>query len=217
MQLEDKYEYTIVLDAESKFIKKANLYKICKKYFNDRVLYGNKLNSVNQQNTLKDACKSFFNKDERIKLNNYDDYYLWFNQLCIYKNSTLKEFFKITNIKEKIKDLTFYNFDYYIYMYYLLLYQNFSVQDLDIITEIGALENTINNVIIKSNKYKKMNIYLSSSYMYQLLKLRKVFLLINIDRYYIKSDNIIRRFMNKLKLIKRDKNDSKIIYKYNKK
>ena len=43
MQLEDKYEYTIVLDAESKFIKKANLYKICKKYFNDRVLYGNKL------------------------------------------------------------------------------------------------------------------------------------------------------------------------------
>ena len=142
MQLEDKYEYTIVLDAESKFIKKANLYEICKKYFNDKVLYGNKLNSVNQQNTLKDACKTFFDKDERIKLNNYDDYYLWFNQLCIYKNSTLKEFFEITNLRKRIKDLTFYNFDYYIYMYYLILYQNFSVQDLDIITVVLGADTT---------------------------------------------------------------------------
>ena len=40
-QIKDKYEYVIVLDAESTFVRNVDLKQVCETYWNSRVLYGN--------------------------------------------------------------------------------------------------------------------------------------------------------------------------------
>lgn len=40
-RIKDKYEWAIVLDAESAFIRNIDLKQVCETYWNSRVLYGN--------------------------------------------------------------------------------------------------------------------------------------------------------------------------------
>lgn len=145
--LHDKYEYIIVLDDESKFIRRANLQNICEKFFTDKKLYGNVAKSkiCNESGIIKNACRKFF----KFLNNKYPDFglYLWFNQLCIYRGNTIPDFFEYANIDyAKLNSLTF---DYYLYMYYLLLHCDFKVIDLGIISDGGAWEG---GKIISKNK-----------------------------------------------------------------
>lgn len=43
-QIKEKYEYVIVLDAESVFIRTIDLKQVCETYWNRKILYGNKTN-----------------------------------------------------------------------------------------------------------------------------------------------------------------------------
>ena len=62
----------------------------------NKILYGNKSSSeyIELVNSIKNRCKRFFiNNEQSYKLDT--ELYLWFNQPCIYKNSTLESFFSV--------------------------------------------------------------------------------------------------------------------------
>lgn len=130
-EIKDKYDYIIVLDAESLIIKNIDLLDVCETYFRNKILWGAPQYTVEAVLT---ASKEFFKEKEKI-----DDLglYLWFNNLCIYKTSTIENFFEKTNLKENLTKLTVWHFDYYIYMFYLYLYHDFRPRNF-INTRIGC-------------------------------------------------------------------------------
>ena len=63
-QLQDKYEYVIVLDSETEFIKNVNVLDVCKDYFERKELYGNLIRGWGKELTekIKSSCKEYFHK-----------------------------------------------------------------------------------------------------------------------------------------------------------
>ena len=174
-QLKDRYNYIIILDDESKFIKNINLEKLCNNYFKNKILYGN---------NCSDPCNCASIVHSRLDAifpnNNIDkNLYLWFNQLCIYKSDTIDDFFNKINYKEIIKKISYHDFDYYIYMYYLILYQGFSIVDMRAECDYGFCETVERYKLLDG--YKKLNLNLSTQYMYKLLKNKNLFVLIHSD------------------------------------
>ena len=191
--LKEQYEYIIILDDENIFIKNIDIMYLCNSYFNNKVLYGNEVNGdIDFIVRIQNTCKKFFQSNEnKYKLDT--NLYLWFNQLCIYKSSTIPRFFKIIDYDNNLKNLNFFDFDYYIYMYYLILYENFNVEDIGITCYSGACENVKDTFIIKSNKYKNMQFMTSTKLMFDYLNNENLFVIMHIDRYnndinYIKEN-----------------------------
>ena len=210
-QLKDKYEYTIIIDCESVFIRELDIYNLCNIYFENKVLYGNKCVTEYMQlvNSIKNRCKRFFiNNAQSYKLDT--ELYLWFNQLCIYKNSNLEQFFSIINYDKIIKNLKFEDFDYLIYMYYLILYNDFIIEDMEIITSFGACESASYDTIFLSDKYKKLNIYMCSNFMIKYFDNPNLLLTIQLDKIF---DQNILKFENNINILQNEVNSTK--YEYN--
>ena len=196
--LKEKYEYIIVLDSETIFIKNIDLKNICDEYFNNKVLYGNKLNGYNiefiEQVLLN--CKRFYSNNKDIsKLNT--TLYLWFNQPCIYKCDTIKDFFNIIDYDKNIDKLKYVDFDYYIYMNYLILYHNFIIKDIGITCQYGLCENLDSNFLLESTDYKEIEFMQSSYLMFEYLKKEKLFMFIHTTDI---CDINILNFINNFKL-----------------
>lgn len=199
-RLKDKYEYIIVLDSESLFVRNINLESICNDFWNKKVLYGNKVLSEGKERTttIQVSCRSYFNNNHNIK---NDDLYLWFNQPCIYKTDTLDDFFRLISYKEKASAFSWHDFDYYIYMYYLLLYKNFRIEDLEIESNYGVCEASLDYIFFKSNKYEQCDIYMCSQATFKKFDNLKLFIICHIDRdslwmmrvTNIKIDNLLQR------------------------
>ncbi|MEI0799629.1 hypothetical protein R4Q14_15060, partial [Brachyspira intermedia] len=181
--LKDKYKYIIVLDSESLFIKNIDLLNMCDSYFNNKVLYGNTPNeeAIEYVDLVRNNCKRFF-YDLKYKLNTH--LYLWFNQPCIYKSSTIENFFEIIDYKNNISTLKFIDYDYYIYMYYLIIYHNFKIIDIEITSILGACQNVIPSIVFHSHKYKEINLYMCSKYMFDYFNNDMLFLLIQLDKVF---------------------------------
>lgn len=182
-EIKDKYEYVIVLDAETSFIRNTDLEKICNDYFNAKVLYGNKQlpEGLRRTEPIKNHCKRFFPDSKNLDRIN-DDLYLWFNQPCIYKTSTLDEFFEVINYKANAAGFTWFDFDYYIYMYYLILYHNFRIEDMEIESNYGVCEAALDYIYFKSNKYETLPIYMCSQATLQKFDNPACFILCHLDR-----------------------------------
>ena len=191
-RLKDMYDYIIVLDSESSLIKEVDLLEICESYFKRKVLYGNQTYQYFKDihNNIINHSKKYFPEDLFNKKVS-TELYLWFNQPCIYKSSTIDHFFKVINYKNIINNLDFFDFDYYIYMFYLIIYNDFRIDDLETEAINSLCENTNHNFVFLSKKYKNSNILLSSPYMLKYLDNKNLFLLINIDRQDILNDIII--------------------------
>jgi hypothetical protein len=100
-KLKNKYEYIIVIDAEILFIKNVDLRKLCSKYFNDKMILGNKVFEARKEldslgkdryKNIQNSCKRFFKSAKNMALID-TELYLWFNQPCIYKSSNFKDHF----------------------------------------------------------------------------------------------------------------------------
>lgn len=144
--LAPEYEFVIILDAETLFIKNnANLAQICVKYFEDKILLGNKATDKFCY-IVQQECRKYYLKSSLTEIQNnkyfYSPLYLWYNQLCIYKSSTLENFWQKINYQFIARELNGCSFDYYIYMYYLLLYEGFTIKDTGITALFGAVERT---------------------------------------------------------------------------
>ena len=197
-ELKDKYEYIIILDSESLFIKNINIFNICKQYFSKKILYGNKINNeaMDYVNLVRDNCKRFFIKNNNFyKLNT--DLYLWFNQPCIYKASHIKHFFNIIDYDKNISNIKFIDYDYYIYMYYLILYYDFQIEDMEITATLSACQNVLNSIFFNSDKYKRLNILLCSKFMIDYFDNKNLFLLIQLDKVFDSQVINVREELNK--------------------
>lgn len=140
---------------------------------------------------IKSSCKRFFEDSMRPLLQT--DLYLWFNQPCIYKCSTLDEFFKVINYEENAADFTWHDFDYYIYMYYLILYHDFKIEDIEIESKYGICEASFEFLRFKSNKYEKCNIWMCSQATLPKFDNPNLFIIVHLDRdtgWQIRSLNI---------------------------
>lgn len=186
MKLKNQYEYIIVLDDDCQFCNHIDLLKLCEDYFSNKILYGNILEAPpwDIMGTVVKSCKGFFDSKYEPKLN--CPLYLWFNQVPIYKTSTLNDFFKITNLGERLPKLTFFNFDYYIYMLYLILKFEFQTEDIGITSNISISEITsADKYKLVNNMYRTQNLYMASEYAKNILNLSNVFITLHKDRVSI--------------------------------
>jgi hypothetical protein len=182
-QIQDKYEYIIVLDAESLFIKTVDLYSICKEYFDSKILLGNEILTeyLERAEHIKSSCKRYFSEYKDFsKLNN--PLYLWFNQPCIYKTDTLTDFWDKIRYEENIKNLQWADFDYYLYMFYLILFQGFRIEDIGIKSNYGICEADEDFLYFKSDKYKTLTILIASPPILYKFDNPKCFITIHLDR-----------------------------------
>lgn len=197
-ELKDKYKYIIILDSESLFIKNINILNICKQYFSNKILYGNKTNNeaIDYVNLVRNNCKRFYIKNNNFyKLNT--DLYLWFNQPCIYNSSHIKHFFNVIDYDKNISNIKFIDYDYYIYMYYLILYHDFSICDMEITATLSDCQNVLYSIFFNSNKYKRLNILLCSKFMFDYFDNKNLFLLIQLDKVFDSQVINVREELNK--------------------
>jgi hypothetical protein len=182
--LQDQYDYIICLDSEALFIKKIDLLTLCETHFAEKRLLGN--TAQNDILPIVNQCLSHFSEAlnrSALKL----PLYLWFNNLCIYKSALLPDFFQKTGVLDKIKQLSFFDFDYYIFMNYLVLYQDFSVVDMEIEADWSACESHKKwELHFKSKKYRSSHIlsriYLCHSNVLPIYENPNLFLSIHVER-----------------------------------
>lgn len=182
-QLKNKYDYLIVVDSESMFIKNVDVYKLCQNYFSEKILLGNKTYKETQVtvNMVTQDCKKYFCNSPNVDLLD-TDLYLWFNQPCIYKTDTIDEFYDVINFENILKDMQWHNFDYYIYMYYLILYQKFKIVDVEIPSMCGFAEEGFETPDFKSLKMINYNILSCSKSSLEYFDNPNLFLIFHIDR-----------------------------------
>lgn len=182
-QLKNQYEYIIVLDAETEFVKNIDLLDICNNYFEKKELYGNLVYEEGRERTekIKAACKEYFYKYKNVKLLD-SNFYLWFNQPCIYKASNIDDFLEKIDYKNNITKLRWEDFDYYLYMYYLILFENFKIVDIGIDSNYGICETDESFLTFRNNNYLKSNVYMCSKAIIDIFDNPKLFLIIHIDR-----------------------------------
>jgi hypothetical protein len=182
-QIQNKYEYIIVLDAESLFIRNAGVHTVCEEYFTSKILLGSEVLPEGIQRTegIKNSCRRFFIGQPGFeKLNN--PLYLWFNQPCIYKTSTLPDFWEKIDYDNNIKNLVWLDFDYYVYMFYLMLFQEFQIENMEIASNYGICEASLDLVFFKSNKYETLPILMVSQAVLHKFDNPKLFIIIHLDR-----------------------------------
>ena len=177
------YQYSIILDAETKFLRNIDLIEVCDSYFNKKELYGNLVNKESNFLTerVKQQAKSYYLACENISLLD-TDYYLWFNQPCIYNMKHMGDFFLKIKYNENISQLKWEDFDYYLYMYYLILFQDFKIVDVGIIADYGAFEVSPSSIKILNNSYKDLDIYICSNSLLNLFYNDKLFIVSHCDR-----------------------------------
>jgi hypothetical protein len=182
-QIQDKYEYIVVLDAESQFIKHADVYSVCNEYFTNKILLGNEVLPEGMERTegIKASCRKYFESHPDFEKTK-NPLYLWFNQPCIYKTATLPDFWKKINYDALVKHLQWADFDYYIYMFYLILFRGFRIEDIEIKSNYGICEATEDFLFFKSNKYETLPIFMASQSVLHKFDNPKCFIAIHLDR-----------------------------------
>ena len=178
------YQYIIVIDAETELVRTVDVATLCDAYFSDKVLLGNLVPAAGRKRTeaIKYACKRFFfDHPRRAALDT--NLYLWFNQPCIYKTDTLKDFLSYFVAPGRmIRDLTWHDFDYYIYMYYLLLEQGFTLTDLGICSNYGVCEAETHFIQFENENYKKQRIMMCARNVVKQFDNENLFLMVHLDR-----------------------------------
>ena len=199
-QLKDKYDYTIIIDSESEFIRDVDLQQICDEIFDHKQLFGNRLFLFQkiQFENIKNQCRSRFPKRDIGRLPTEDkDLYLWFNNLPVYRNADLDDFFAQIDYSAISDSLTFEDFDHYLYMYYLLLYKDFSIVDLQMFGYLAAGENIPEGFAFRWETRTPHDFVMCAKQSYLLLDNPKLFLLIHLDRGIRNLFSIIGNHLSK--------------------
>lgn len=195
IQLKDQYDYILVLDDDAVFHTEADLYQICKGYFQNRILYGNQATDTTIVPKVLDACMSFFTPHEQADfINSGGELYLWYNQPSIYAAGTLDDFFRVTDVDKKLAELTWYDFDYYIYMIYLMLYQGFTIRDIGVTAPFGVCEALGRKECGRLHRKKilRCRFLQLTEYMAKRLMDTEHFLTIHVDRKYSPDGRLTR-------------------------
>ena len=128
--LKYSYRYLITIDDDSFFYQNVDLLSICKNFYHDKILLGNFCQTSNNvvSRIIKSSYLCVANRNSSLVLDS--NLYLWSNQLCIYSNSLIDDFFCTIDYYNRMFNWKFEEFEYYIYMYYLIIYHNFLIVDM---------------------------------------------------------------------------------------
>lgn len=163
----DKYDYIVLIDCESAFIKNFDPGQLAEDIWNSRGMLAANI-SPNGFFIMRNCYKAmglYYNKKLRKSLGTYK-YNFWFNELQIYKCSYLPEFFDwLNNFDiEKIYN-TWHCFEYYVFYAYLCLEHNFAIKKYRYICMGGINEYIEKFSISKQNKIlHHMNLHWTSSH-----------------------------------------------------
>lgn len=185
IQLKEKYDYIIVVDDDTLLTKKIDFNYFCNEFWSNKKLLGNRYFDHEIAPKVINSCMSFFSRENQDVLKRITNgYYLWYNQLSIYKSSTIDKFLKVTGLNNSLSKMNFYTFDYYLYMFYLLLFENFTIQDIEANSLFGIYESLGQGQIKYVNKKLLVdNCIQATEYMTKSFELDPIFL-IHIDREY---------------------------------
>ena len=186
--LKDCYEFIIVMDCEAMFVKNVDLKAVCESYWRKKVLLGNRVPFEGKRRTdaIVNSCKKWFAEELSLmppsQTSSINELYLWFNQPCIYKASTLDDFFQKIHYYSNPVQYTWHDFDYYVYMLYLLCYQGFDIDDMEILSNYGVCDAGVDFLHFKSNKYETLDIYMCSFAALRTFDNPKLFIVCHLDR-----------------------------------
>ena len=185
-QLQNKYEYLIVIDSESEFVKNVDLYEICNEIYEKKELFGNTIWNFEYTGVdfIRNRCKEYFKSHPSYALlfEQEKNLYLWFSNLPVYKSEFLDEFFSVIDYDKNIANLNGFDFDHYIYMYYLILYRGFTVVDLKMHGFFGAGESMPEAFCFVPGKQLDHKFNMCAKQALAMLDNDKLFVVIQIDR-----------------------------------
>ena len=202
--LQNKYEYFIVIDSESEFIRNVDIYSICEEIYNKKELYGNTVWGFEYTGIdfIRNRCKSYFQQHPQYAklFEREKNLYLWFSNLPVYKSEYLSEFFSVINYDENFKLLNNFDFDHYIYMYYLILYHDFNVIDLKMHGYLGAGESMPEGYCFVPGTELKHNFNMCAKQSRDLWDNDSLFILIQLDRILTRLFWILGGTVNNLEI-----------------
>ena len=207
-ELKNKYKYFIILDDEALFIKNVNVINLCNKYFENKLLYGNKCAdsvSINKPTFNKLKISKDYQYDKKRMEYILDNLYLRWNNLSIFRWDDLDDFFeKINYSHATLKEWERSAFFEMTYCYYLIVYKWWNVIDLWIEAYNSLLEYSWYITYWMKKKIKKLvalyDFYWSSSNMLKLFDNPNCFIVFHLDRENLKFYDHMASYLHILSL-----------------
>lgn len=206
----NKYDYIILTDCESEFIRHFNAEKVAEKIWNSHSMLASNL-SPDGFFIMRKCYKQmglYYNKNLRKALGGFK-YNFWFNELQVYKCSYLPGFFDwLSNFDiEKIYN-TWDCFEYYVFYAYLCLVHGMQIKKYRYIC-MGGINERLYLFSVKKQKkiLRDMQFHWAAS---RDVKSEEIYMLFHLDRiqnYYRRldgSDNGIYILLKKINRFKHE-------------
>lgn len=165
-ELKDKYDYIILTDCESLFIRECNFDSLAEEIWNNRTML-NSNKSPDGFFIMRKCYKTmglYNNKKLRKDTCNFS-YNFWFNELQVYKCENLTRFFEWLEVHNKDQVYNEYMcFEYYVYYAFLLLEEDIHLKKFKY-TSMGGINEYLFRFSVKKQKeiIDKMQLHWSSS------------------------------------------------------
>lgn len=156
-ELHKEYDYLATIDSESLFCKKTDFSRVFNEIWSKRSML--KANATLQgffvmRNCFRTLSLSVYNDRALRKAFGYYRYNTWFNEIPVYKCSTIPSFFEwINHFDKEIWLNEVACFDYYLYVAYLVIIEGMSIEKIPIISNYGAVESSFERA---GDSYKKV-------------------------------------------------------------
>lgn len=164
--LKEQYDYIILTDCESLFIKHCDFGNLAEYIWNNSTML-NSNKSPDGFFIMRSCFKTMglYNNKKLIKDTKYYSYNFWFNELQVYKCEYLPGFFEWMeqHNKEAIYD-NYFCFEYYVFYAYLLLEQNMHIKKYNY-DSFGGINEYLFRFKTEKQKMilKDMNLHWSST------------------------------------------------------
>lgn len=141
-ELKNRYEYIVLVDSESIFVRKFDADKLCEEIWNKRTMLNSNI-SPDGFYIMRKCYKTmglYYNRKLRKELENYK-YNFWFNDLQVYKCQYLDGFFEW--LDEHNRDGVYDTkecFEYYVFYAYILLEYDIHINKYQYISMGGINE-----------------------------------------------------------------------------
>lgn len=162
----NRYEYIIIVDCETEFIKHFDAEQMAKEIWDTRGMLAANI-SPDGFFIMRKCYKTmelYYNRKLRKALGTFK-YNFWFNELQVYKCSYLQDFFKWLDQFDVGKIYSkWYCFEYYVFYAYLCLVHDFAIKKYHYIC-MGGINEYMDIFSTKKQKsiIKNMNLHWTSS------------------------------------------------------
>jgi len=154
-ELQGKYDYLATIDSESLFCKQADFSKVFHEIWSERSML--KANATLQGFFVMRKCfrtlsLAVYNDRKLRKAFGLFRYNTWFNEIPVYKCSTIPSFFEWLNHFDRdvwLNEVAC--FDYYLYVAYLVIIEGLSIKKIPVTSNYGAIESSFER---PGEKYK---------------------------------------------------------------